>query len=440
MRRPPRRSPLVPLLILASSGSRTPLLADDWEAPPVLDASSILPRELARGPDHEVEARVTTDDLLQHFRLRSTFGPFDVDSREMLEIRVREVYAISRLDAVSKTSVFTKAFAESTSSTYASVKRVVDRPRETAHAVPAGASRFLKRAYRMAQKGVDQGKDALVTDEREKAEAEKEKAARVAQGLPAEKTAEEKTRAAAGATGDAAKSVFGWNRARREWAKKLEVDPYTTNPVLAKKLDDVAWAAFAGGMGFNVVLPPVPLLGTVKTVSGLAWDVPPEDVEARNDAKMERMGVPREVRRDLFASRHFPPTLEIALVDGLEALDGTADRAAAVAWAATSESEIDARWCVAAVRILGRYREKKEPVARLFVSRDTLVGVDRSGSWIVPLPVETLAWTEEALAQVPSADEAPARHELWLLGTTTPRARKELEARGWTVSENTLGS
>jgi hypothetical protein len=178
----------------------------------------------------------------------------------------------------------------------------------------------------------------------------------------------------------------------------------------------------------------------VKTVSGLAWDLPPEDVEARNEQKMAAMGVPKETRKDLFASRHFPPPLEIALVDGLESLDGTADRASAVAWAATSESEIDARWCVAAVRILGRYRETKEPLARLFVSGDTLVGVDRSGSWIVPLPVETLAWTEEALAQVPAADGAPARRELWLLGTATPRARKELETRGWTVRESVLGA
>jgi hypothetical protein len=166
----------------------------------------------------------------------------------------------------------------------------------------------------------------------------------------------------------------------------------------------------------------VPLLGTVKTVSGLAWDIPPEDVEARDATKMEGMGVPNEVRKDLFASRHFPPTLEMALVDGLEALDGTADRAAAVAWSATSESEIDARWCVAAVRILGRYREKKDSLARLFVAGDTLIGVDGSGGWVVPLPVETLAWTTEAVAQVPSTDGAPGRRELWLLGTATPRA------------------
>ena len=43
-------------------------------------------------------------------------------------------------------------------------------------------------------------------------------------------------------------NVFGYEAERRA-PKSLGVDPYTTNPVLAKKLNDMAWVAFWGGSG-----------------------------------------------------------------------------------------------------------------------------------------------------------------------------------------------
>jgi hypothetical protein len=35
----------------------------------------------------------------------------------------------------------------------------------------------------------------------------------------------------------------GYEQERRELAKKWGVDPYTSNPILAKKLDQIAWVS-----------------------------------------------------------------------------------------------------------------------------------------------------------------------------------------------------
>jgi hypothetical protein len=55
--------------------------------------------------------------------------------------------------------------------------------------------------------------------------------------------AEAMSRRIGGITVDA----LGYERERRQLAKHLQVDPYTTNPVLARKLDEFAWVAFSGG-------------------------------------------------------------------------------------------------------------------------------------------------------------------------------------------------
>jgi len=39
---------------------------------------------------------------------------------------------------------------------------------------------------------------------------------------------------------------FGYNKARRDWARQLNIDPYTTNPVLRPLLDNAAAASLAG--------------------------------------------------------------------------------------------------------------------------------------------------------------------------------------------------
>jgi hypothetical protein len=52
-------------------------------------------------------------------------------------------------------------------------------------------------------------------------------------------------------SGKVAAAAFGYDDQRRRIARELGVDPYSTNPVLTKMLDDIASAAFAGGLGIS---------------------------------------------------------------------------------------------------------------------------------------------------------------------------------------------
>ena len=153
------------------------------------------------------------------------------------------------------------------------------------------------------------------------------------------------------------------SKARRQWAHKLGVDPYTTNPVLAKKLDDVAWAAYAGGFAMNFA-PIPPVVGMAASVNTLVWQLPPADIAKKNDAALLKMGVGEPARKAFLKNRFFTPTIQTAFVAALDALGAARGREEAVALATSeAESEDDARFFRRSAALLARYHAKVEPIA-----------------------------------------------------------------------------
>ena len=93
------------------------------------------------------------------------------------------------------------------------------------------------------------------------------------------------------------RDAFGYDDRRRQLAKQVGVDPYTTNPVLAKQLDDIAWAAFAGGLGVTALKSMVPgsmVIGTSTMLTDWVYDTPPGDLKVRNEKALLAMGVSQE--------------------------------------------------------------------------------------------------------------------------------------------------
>lgn len=99
---------------------------------------------------------------------------------------------------------------------------------------------------------------------------------------------------------------------------------------------------------------------------------------------------------------------------------------------ATTESQ--ARFLVTSLRMLADYHANQKPLAAI-AAPGPLVARDQDGGVVLPAPVDYLAWTERiaSFAKHPDLLAAPKR-TLWLSGKMSPRARKELEASGWTVT------
>ena len=79
----------------------SPVRAADYEEPPVLKASDLLPADLLKGEHHEIEAQVVNDGFMNHFTIRSDFGTFEAKSLALVEVRVREVHSLAELTPCS---------------------------------------------------------------------------------------------------------------------------------------------------------------------------------------------------------------------------------------------------------------------------------------------------------------------------------------------------
>jgi len=93
--------------------------------------------------------------------------------------------------------------------------------------------------------------------------------------------------------GAVTRDALGYEQERRELAKKLGVDPYTSNPILAKKLDEIAWVSFTAHLGvsaaMSVAVPGSMIITGVRTVDNLVWDTLRGDLIVRIETKLEEL-------------------------------------------------------------------------------------------------------------------------------------------------------
>ncbi|HEY7412753.1 MAG TPA: hypothetical protein VII13_18570 [Vicinamibacteria bacterium] len=399
-------------LAMAGAGALLSLAA---EPAPTLRAADLAPAALLSGPRFKVAEAARSDGYMTAFTVVSDFGTFEAPSREMLEVRVHEVAALEKLEDVSKTDVFAKSLAASTEKKAKAVANVATHPVETVKGVPKGVGRFFKGVGAKTKDAAGDAKDAVAGDESSSGGGKK---------------AEDEA-------ADAAKDASGMSKARRQWAQKLGVDPYTTNPALSKKLDDIGWAAYAGG--FTTSLVSVPGVGAATTMNKMAWELPAADVAKHNDQKMVAMGVPEPARKAFLKNPHFTPTLQTETVEAFASLGKASGRGDAIALAAReSTSEEDARFFRTSARLLARYHATVEPVASVQARRQVFVGRTGSGKVVFPTAFDYLTWTAEVEEAVAQPDLASAKPTLWLSGVASDTARRELAARGWTLKEKAL--
>ena len=393
------------LLLTARAG-----LAAQFERPPTLPAQNLVPASLLSGDGFRVNAQVQTDGLMAHFTIQSEVGTFPANSIEMLRIRVAEIPAIQQLTKTSKTQVFAQSLAENAARPVQAAGQMVMNPVETIQGLPAGVGRFFGRVGLGAQK-IEQAATQPQSD---------------GQGL---ETAGQTTR-----------DVFGYEQERRELAKKLKVDPYTTNPVLSKQLDDFALTAFRAHVAvttsMSVFIPGSMAITATRVVAQWVWDKPKADLILQNQQSLQALGVSDAQIKAFERNPVFPLSVQTAFVANLGNLRGVPGRGQAVALASTAQSEVQARFLTDSVGMLARYHQTQTPIVRLLV-RKAIIGQDRNGAIVAQAPVDYVSWTKDVSYFASRPDLRSRRRTLWVTGQFSPLAKRNFETLGWVVYEKT---
>ena len=246
-----------------------------FEAPGRVETKMFIPEDLMKGPLHMVGEQAENDGLVNTYFLYSGDNAWAVTTGIALRTRIREIYAIEKLESMSKTDEFTKALEKSGKQKIDSVVGLVKDPLGTIKRVPQGASRFFGRIGESLKGGGSEGE------------------------------------------GNALESITGVDRAKVALAVKLGVSPYSTNQELQQQLTDTARAIAGGGLVIGAALMPIGGgLGTVITglnvneaLQATLVNSPPSELRIINRKKAFR---PRHEPRERRRVSHAPLVFAVA--------------------------------------------------------------------------------------------------------------------------------
>ena len=391
-----------------------------YEVPPVLAGSELAPASLLKGPLHTVAEPVAMEGFFGRFVIESKFGKFSVLGVNMLAVRVNELQAIAALQEVERSRAFQDSLVRAASAPIQFVQSAVTNPVGTVENVGQGLGNVLGRIGFLARSGVQS-----VTDSTSSASP----APSVLPPAPAGETIP------SAFTGD----PFGYNKARRDWARQLNIDPYTSNPVLRPLLDNAAAASFAGSFPVNAAIGAVSMganlvVGFDTDVRDAVWNQPAVDLARQNEARLLAMGVSGRATRDFLRNRWFTPSLQTALVISLTNLGSVAGVESLIRVASQIQGETYVRFLVESVRMLGRYQQNGARLTKLRMSNMVPLGIADDGTLVVAAAVDYAYWDKSA-AEFAQRKELKAKHRVLLVaGTASDRAKLEFEKAGWALS------
>ena len=404
------------LIMVACVGLLLAIVLPVWamaqtEAPPVLKAADLAPTELLAGPDFKVDDVVPTDGFYGIFTVRGAYGSVQARGVAMLRVRDAEMQALAGLEETTRREAIVGGAKDSAQQTRHAAGQTVRDPAGTLERAPEGVGRLFSRVGGKVEKRVEK-----VTG-----------------------------------TGDSSASAGqpeGIAKARRSLAQKLGVDPYTDNPLLSAKLDQVARWERAGALALAVGTSGASIWAGIATKTlTLVWTMTPEEVRAANEKRLASLapGTSAEEIRAFLRNPAFTPTMQTLLVDQLErfAMPRGSESFVKVPrgcehlirLAGKMENYDQARFLVAATGLLATYHHRVAPLSSV-ESRDRLpVGLTSTGVLILPIPVDCLAWTDKLVEFRSRSDFHASRREILITGSATSRTRQELSARGWILRE-----
>lgn len=256
--------------------------------------------------------------------------------------------------------------------------------------------------------------------------------------MDSSKSTDQKAQETVQRVGDVTITALGYEQVRRQLAKGLGVDPYTTNPILAKKLTDAAWVAFSARLGVNILttdfVPASAAISLTSFTSDLVYDTPKADLIVMNKQKMIKMGASETQAQTLLKNPFFSLTVLTSLVTGLESLGNVLGRHEVLILAATARNQEDARFLASSVHLLARLNITEVAIYQV-KAHGTVVGVTPSGSLVVPAPVDYISWTERISSFADRPDFQNDRRSLWLTGRMSGAAHSGFTQLGWTLHE-----
>jgi hypothetical protein len=378
-----------------------------FETPTPRPATEVLPAELLRGPHFTVAPMVQNLGYMNAYTVNSDFGLFSANGDAMLRRLVREIAAIAALREIRGSEAFASALGQAALGSARGLKYVATEPVATLKAVPQGIFDVFSRTQESLSRDKTRYEDSSV------------------------------------------KAALQVSANKRDYAAKLGVDVYSTNPVLQQELNSVAWAATGGQLTLSAasmaaggpVAEGLSYLRNLDQARSIVAAQPPAALIKRNRAALAAMGADGQRAERFLAHREFSPRHQTLIVTALEQLNGVQGRANFLTVAETAASEEMALFYQRMAALLAGYHATIKPIARLEAFNRLIIAYSQDGTPVIIAPVDYAIWREsaakaaDAIAQRLHGLPPSKPLELWMTGVASPSFKTAAAARGIAVHE-----
>lgn len=381
-------------------------LAAEIEDPSTTSAAAVLGTEL-RGPNYEIEDAVRSDGFLYIFSLNTTYGRYQVEGRDMLKLRLRELGAVAALEKMNKSQAYVDAAGKAAMKPAKLAEGLVTNPIGTVEQSMSGVGALFSRIGSAAA-NMGHDRDSV------------------------------------------ADSTLGVSSARRQLANKLGVDPYTDFKPLADALEDMAQVTALGDLTVSGAFMAIPggagmavsYSKTGQEVEQMVLDKTPSELRDTNRAKLTAMRVPEPATNAFLDNAFYTPMDHTIIVSALAKMNGVANRGVFVTRASQARNRDLAVFIRHRAEMLADYHRRVEPLADFVEVRGLPLNRTRAGKVVAIVAFDQLVWTKQASDLVAVIDQDIRQRrlgttiELRIAGTATALAREGLRERGWNVVEN----
>lgn len=382
-------------------------MAGEYETPGNRRASDILSQKMIKGPHYRIRDRVVSYGYMHHYTVDSDYGIFKVTGDGALRKFLKEIKAISILKEITDSKAFGESVKGAIKKPIHFGKDLITDPVDTISGIPEGVSTLFKNIATSITKEHDPSEDAR------------------------------------------AKQILQVSAYKREYAYRLGVDVYSNNSVLQEELNRVGWAGAVGSLSITAITFPAqgPVVTVGKTmrladqIGEVIKEEPPSRLRLINEKKLSAMGVSEQLAEKFLDHSSFTPRHDTIIVSSLSKLKGAQGYDTFITFALSAKDEQSANFCQHMAETLTGYHAKVSLIKKITLAAGLVVAQDESGAALIPFPLDHGVWTKRAekIINKLAADLKAAgydKRELWVAGTLSPLARKQMEQRGIRVTEN----
>jgi hypothetical protein len=411
---PPQLQPATPPPVPAPAPGAPAAGSTPYDNAVTLQASVVLQPGLLSGPFHRVREDVVTQNGINTYAVDSNlYGTLLARGNTQLLVRITEMTAMRRLDEMTQTEGYHKAVERAAEEEEDAYDDYEPDDRDRLERSPkSGIGKFFHRIGESERK-----------EERGEMRAYQKK------------------------------STAGVAKAKRDLCRMLGVNPYTTNAVLQRKLDDMSRALAVGGFRMvpgpssedNSLAAALLRAQVPQEVTTMIFERTPADMRVLLQTNLQMMGVSPADATAFLANQAFSPALHAQFILGLQALPGVAGREILVRDAnALSTEDMDAIFYAETAQLLSQLARQGWQIASIQLHNKVPYCVMRDGSVLLALHWDYARWSpmaaraEKWLASLQVDGKKPTMVTIAMTGLASPAFRQEMEKRGYRVLDRLM--